>query len=89
MGAQILSDRTEKRQVGSKKSVFYSVANYVVEEEAGDAKDHHVNVRGQKYADCAADAEFWREALPEATAENQAQVSNICATTSSCCCNCS
>lgn len=74
--------------MGSKKGVSYSVANYVGEAEAGDAKDHHVNVHGQKYADCAADAEFWREALPEATAENQAQVSIICATTSSCCRNC-
>lgn len=68
MCPQILSGRTEKRQLGTKTGTSYSVASYVNKEEVEGDVDHSVNAQGKKWEE-GTDGDFWREALSEEMAD--------------------
>lgn len=76
---QILSGRTEKRQIGAKAGNSFSVARFVTEEDTPDAGaplDIPFNKIGKKWR-AENDRAFWSEMMPEAVEEHDARVSHL------------
>ncbi|MEW5298254.1 MAG: hypothetical protein WDW36_001399 [Sanguina aurantia] len=73
---QILSGRTEKRQIGAKAGNSFSVARFVTEEDTPDAGaplDIPFNKIGKKWR-AENDRAFWSEMMPEAVEEHDARI---------------
>lgn len=72
---QILSSRTEKRQIGSRAGNTFSVASFNVDEAAAHTKDKNGR-------------DFWAEILPEAVQVRPAALWRCLASTCACseCC---
>lgn len=70
---QILSGRTEKRQLGAKKGNSFSVATFATEEASTSEAPRPRKKKGGVDDDRA----FWAEMLPEAVQEHDERVGEI------------